>query len=49
MGMKTIVAGLAGVILLSLSGIAAEAANKKCKAGYEYDPKKNRCVLVEGS
>jgi hypothetical protein len=47
--MRTILVALAGVIALSISGIAAEAANKKCKAGYEFDPKKNRCVLSEGS
>lgn len=47
--MRTVLAALAGAIVLSISGIAAEAANTKCKAGYEFDPKKNRCVLVEGS
>lgn len=47
--MRTVLAALAGVLVLSISGIAVEAASKKCKAGYEFDPDKGKCVLVEGS
>ncbi len=47
--MRTVLAVLTGIIVFGISGMAAEAANKKCKSGYEFDPKKNRCVLVEGS
>lgn len=48
--MRTIVTALlAGMLALSLSVVSADAANKKCKAGFEYDPKKQRCVPSEGS
>lgn len=47
--MRTVLTALAGVLVLSISSFAAEAARKKCKAGYEFDPDKGKCVLVEGS
>ena len=47
--MRIVLAALAGVIVLGISGFAVQAAGKKCKAGYEFDPNKGKCVLIEGS
>lgn len=47
--MRPILAVLAGVLVLSISSFSAFAGNKKCKAGYEFDPDRGKCVLAEGS
>jgi len=47
--MRTVLIALAGIVAMSIVAHAGEFQKKKCKPGYEYDPDKGRCVLVEGS
>lgn len=46
---KAVLAALAGIVALSISNLTAVADTKKCKAGYEYDEIKGKCVAIRGS